>query len=148
MNSIKLIGPMYMETFWASSDASSFSPDIWVASTTALCLTFQGVGRISYTVRLLIKVVQCWLTVKYSGLACSLTYSQTKLLFLTEDLRSYRMPLTRSLRILHKLARIKFHDVVYRLKSVGALEMKFVAPMPEQIATTTLHFLKVQGELC
>ena len=36
--------------------------------------------------------------------------------------------------------------VVYRLKSVGALEMKFIAPMPEQIATTTMHFLKVNGK--
>ena len=32
--------------------------------------------------------------------------------------------------------------VVYRLKSVEAIKMKFVAPMPEQIATTTIHFLK------
>ncbi len=31
--------------------------------------------------------------------------------------------------------------VVYRLKSVEAIKMKFVAPMPEQIATTTIHFL-------
>ncbi len=38
--------------------------------------------------------------------------------------------------------------VVYDLKSVGALEMKFVAPISEQIATTTMHFLKVPGELC
>ncbi len=37
---------------------------------------------------------------------------------------------------------------VYRLKSVGALEMEFVAPIPEQIATTTTHYLKVPGELC
>ena len=40
------------------------------------------------------------------------------------------------------------HGIVYRLKSVGALEMKFVAPMAEQIATTTMHILKVPGELC
>ncbi len=38
--------------------------------------------------------------------------------------------------------------LVYWLKSIGALEMKFVAPMPEQIATTTMRFLKVTGELC
>ncbi len=38
--------------------------------------------------------------------------------------------------------------IVYRLKSVGALEMKLVAPIPEQIATTTMHFLKVPAELC
>ncbi len=37
--------------------------------------------------------------------------------------------------------------VVYDLKSVGALEIKFVAPTPEQIATTTMHFLKDPGEL-
>ena len=33
--------------------------------------------------------------------------------------------------------------VVYRLKSVGALEFEFVAPIPEQIATTTVYFSKV-----
>ncbi len=38
--------------------------------------------------------------------------------------------------------------IVYDLKSVGALEIEFVAPIPEQIATTTMHFLKVPGELC
>ena len=32
--------------------------------------------------------------------------------------------------------------IVYDLKSVGTLEIKFVAPIPEQIATTTMHFLK------
>ncbi len=37
--------------------------------------------------------------------------------------------------------------VAYRLKSVEAIKMKFVAPMPEQIATTTVHFLKVSGKL-
>ena len=37
-------------------------------------------------------------------------------------------------------------NIVFRLKSVGALEM-FVAPMPEQIATTTMHFVEVPGEL-
>ncbi len=26
--------------------------------------------------------------------------------------------------------------------------MKFVAPIPEQIVTPTMHFLKVPGELC
>ncbi len=42
-----------------------------------------------------------------------------------------------------------FHEfLVYDLNSVGALEIKFVAPIPEQIATTTIHFLKVPGELC
>ncbi len=30
--------------------------------------------------------------------------------------------------------------LVYRLKSVEALKMKFVAPMPEQIKTPTMHF--------
>ncbi len=38
--------------------------------------------------------------------------------------------------------------LVYRLKSVEAIKMKFVAPMPEQISTTTIHFLKVSGKLC
>ncbi len=38
--------------------------------------------------------------------------------------------------------------IVYDLKSVGALEMKFLAPIPEQIATTTMHFPKVPVELC
>ncbi len=33
--------------------------------------------------------------------------------------------------------------IVYRLKSVGALKMKFVAPMPEQINTPTMHFSEV-----
>ena len=36
--------------------------------------------------------------------------------------------------------------VVCRLKSVGALEIEFVAPIPEQIVTTTMHFSKVSGE--
>ena len=35
--------------------------------------------------------------------------------------------------------------VVYDLKSVGALEMKFVAPIPEQIGTTTTQN-KVYGQ--
>ncbi len=39
-------------------------------------------------------------------------------------------------------------DAACRLKSVGALEMKFVALIPEQIATTTMHFLNVPGEAC
>ncbi len=30
-------------------------------------------------------------------------------------------------------------SIVYRLKSVGALKMKFVAPMPEQSNTPTMH---------
>ena len=34
------------------------------------------------------------------------------------------------------------------MKSVGALEIEFVAPIPEQIAATTMHFPKVPGELC
>ncbi len=34
-----------------------------------------------------------------------------------------------------------FLALVCRLKSVGALKMKFVAPMPEQINTPTMHFL-------
>ena len=38
--------------------------------------------------------------------------------------------------------------LVYDLKSVGALEIKVLAPIPEQIATTTMDFLKVPGELC
>ena len=38
--------------------------------------------------------------------------------------------------------------LVYDLKSIGALEIKFVAPIPEQIATTTMHFPNVPGELC
>ncbi len=33
--------------------------------------------------------------------------------------------------------------IICRLKSVGAIKMKFVAPMPEQIATTTIQFLKI-----
>ncbi len=32
---------------------------------------------------------------------------------------------------------------VYDLKSVGPLEIKLVAPMPEQIKTTTMHFYGV-----
>ncbi len=46
------------------------------------------------------------------------------------------------------LFKSKSVHLVYDLKSVGALEIKFVAPIPEQIATTTMHFLKVPGELC
>ena len=36
--------------------------------------------------------------------------------------------------------------LVYQLKSVKALEIEFVAPIPEQIATTTMHLSKVSGE--
>ncbi len=43
---------------------------------------------------------------------------------------------------------MKYLYIVYRLKSVEAIKMKFVAPMPEQIATTTIHFPKVSGKLC
>ncbi len=45
-------------------------------------------------------------------------------------------------------ASVKDTWVVYDLKSVGALEIDLVAPIPEQIATTAMHFLKVPGELC
>ena len=38
--------------------------------------------------------------------------------------------------------------IVYDLKSVVALEIKFVAPIPEQITTTIMLFLEVPGELC
>ena len=30
--------------------------------------------------------------------------------------------------------------IVYDLNSVGPLEFKFVAPMPEQLKTTAMHF--------
>ena len=33
--------------------------------------------------------------------------------------------------------------LVYDLKSVGALKIEFVAPIPEQIATYTMHFSNV-----
>ena len=33
--------------------------------------------------------------------------------------------------------------IVYDLKSVGPLEFKLVAPMPEQLKTTTMHFYEV-----
>ncbi len=36
--------------------------------------------------------------------------------------------------------------MVYRLKSVGDLKMKFVAPMPEQIKTPTMHFPEVSRD--
>ncbi len=36
-------------------------------------------------------------------------------------------------------------NIVYRLKSIGALEIEFAAPIPEQITTTTMHFSKVSG---
>ncbi len=39
-----------------------------------------------------------------------------------------------------------FMVLVYRLKSVGALKMKFVAPMPEQINTPTMHFSEVSKD--
>ncbi len=39
------------------------------------------------------------------------------------------------------------HSFVYRLKSVGALKIKFVAPMPEQITTPTMHFSEVSRDL-
>ena len=35
--------------------------------------------------------------------------------------------------------------LVSRLKYVEALTLKFVAPMPEQIATTTMQLFKVPG---
>ena len=35
--------------------------------------------------------------------------------------------------------------VVYDLKSVGALEIEFVAPIPEQIATTHHYHAFLQG---
>ncbi len=38
-----------------------------------------------------------------------------------------------------------FRYIVYRLKYVGALEIEFVAPILEQIATTTMHFFNVSG---
>ena len=38
--------------------------------------------------------------------------------------------------------------VVSRLKSVEAIKLEFVAPMPEQIATTTMKFLQVTEKLC
>ena len=38
--------------------------------------------------------------------------------------------------ILHKVM-VKY--IVYDLKSVGALEIEFIAPIPEQIATTTVR---------
>ncbi len=36
----------------------------------------------------------------------------------------------------------------YRLKSVGALKMKFVSPMPEQINTPTMQFSEVSRDPC
>ena len=36
-------------------------------------------------------------------------------------------------------------DIVNDLKSMGALKMKLVAPMPEQIVTTKMQFLHIQG---
>ena len=37
-----------------------------------------------------------------------------------------------------KIVQWWYREVVYELKSVGHLEMKFVAPIPEQIATTPM----------
>ncbi len=38
--------------------------------------------------------------------------------------------------------------LVSRLKSVEAMKLEFVAPMPEKIATSTMQFLKVPEKLC
>ena len=38
-----------------------------------------------------------------------------------------------------------FDFIVSRLKSVEAIKLEFVAPMPEQISTATMQFLKVSG---
>ena len=35
--------------------------------------------------------------------------------------------------------------IVYDLKSVEALKIEFVAPIPEQIGTSTMHFSNVSG---
>ena len=40
------------------------------------------------------------------------------------------------------------YNLVYRLKSVKALKMKFVATMPEQIKTHTMHFSEVLRDPC
>ena len=37
------------------------------------------------------------------------------------------------------------YGIVNNLKSMGALKMKLVAPMPEQIVTNPMQFLHVQG---
>ncbi len=36
-------------------------------------------------------------------------------------------------------------QVVYDLKSVGALKIEFIAPIPEQTGTPTMHFSNVSG---
>ena len=41
---------------------------------------------------------------------------------------------------------MKYLILVYRLKSVAALQLKFVAPMPEQINTPTMHFSEVSKD--
>ncbi len=38
--------------------------------------------------------------------------------------------------------------LVFRCNSVEPIKMKFVAPMPEQVATTTMQFIKIPGKLC
>ncbi len=38
---------------------------------------------------------------------------------------------------------IEKSNIVYDLKSVGPLEFKLVAPMPEQLKTTAVHFYEV-----
>ncbi len=40
---------------------------------------------------------------------------------------------------------IDMATLVYDLKSVGALKIEFVAPIPEQISTYTMHFSNVSG---
>ncbi len=43
-------------------------------------------------------------------------------------------------------ALIYYRDVVIDLKSVEALKMRFVAPMPEQSGTPPMHFCKLSRE--
>ncbi len=38
------------------------------------------------------------------------------------------------------------YNVVYDLKFVGPLEFELVAPMPEQLKTTTMHFYDTSGK--
>ncbi len=40
----------------------------------------------------------------------------------------------------HQLLLIDGTEIVYDLKFLGALKFKLVAPMPEQLKTTTMHF--------
>ncbi len=40
---------------------------------------------------------------------------------------------------------LQFWFIVYDLKSVGALKIESVAPIPEQSSTSTVHFSKVSG---